>query len=62
MIQKLLKYFNGTTIVAIFRIPLAWIGMGWKTVFPNSLALYLKDLKLLLLAINYQHQNKFLCL
>ena len=38
-LQKLLKYLNGTTIVALFRIPFA------MSVFLNSLALYLKDLK-----------------
>ena len=42
----LLKYFNGTAIVAFFRIPL------FPSVFPNNLGLYLKDLKLLLLVIS----------
>ena len=45
--QKLLKYFNGTAIATFFRIPLAWFRLGWATVFPNNLAWYLKDLKLL---------------
>ena len=52
VISKLLKYFNGAAIVVFFRIPLAWFGVGWTTVFPNNLALYLKDLKLLVLTIS----------
>ena len=47
-IQKLLKYFNGTSIVAFFRIPIA----SSASVLPKNLALYLKDLKLLVLAIS----------
>ena len=43
-IQKSLKYFNGIAIVAFFKIPFA----PSITVFPNNLALYLKDLKSLL--------------
>ena len=39
--QKLLKYFNGTAIVAFFRISFAQSA----SVFSNNLALYLKDLK-----------------
>ena len=48
--QKLLKYFNGTAIVAFFRISLALFGAGWATVFANNIDLLLKDLKLLLIA------------
>ena len=48
-LQKLRKYFNAN--IAIFRIILACFGEGGTTVFPNNLALYLKDLKLLVLAI-----------
>ena len=50
-LQKLLKCFNGTGIVAYFRIPLAAFGAGLATVVPNSFALFLKDLKLSSLAI-----------
>ena len=50
--KKLLKYFNGTVIVAFFRIPFAAFEADWATVFPNNLALYLKDLNLLSLAIS----------
>ena len=39
-LQKLLKYFNDTAIVAFFRIPLALFGADWATVFPNKLALF----------------------
>ena len=49
-LQKLLKYFNGTAIVAIFKIPLVVLA-GWATVFPNNLALHLKDLKISVFAI-----------
>ena len=45
-LQKLLKYFNATAIVALFRIPLVWFGLGWAAVHHNNLTLYLKDLKL----------------
>ena len=38
---KLFKYFNGTAIATFFSIPLAQSA----AVFPNNLALYLKDLK-----------------
>ena len=51
-LQKLLNYFSGTAIVAFFRIPLAASGAGWTALFPNNLALYLKDLKLPLLALS----------
>ena len=50
--QKLLKYFNGTAIIAFFRIQLEAFGAGYAAVFPNNLALYLKDLKLLSLTIS----------
>ena len=42
-LQKLLKYFNCTAGVEIFRIPLAWFGAGQVTVFLNDLDLYSKD-------------------
>ena len=51
-LQELLKYFNGTTIVALHKIPLAALGEGRAAAFPNNLALYLKDLKLSSLAIS----------
>ena len=59
-LQKLLKYFNGTAIVAFLKILLVWFGAGWTpvfsnnlaTVFPNNLALYFKDLKLSVFAIS----------
>ena len=38
-LQKLPKYFNGTGIVAFFRIPLAWFSVSWAIVFPKNLAL-----------------------
>ena len=38
-LQKLLKYFNGTAIVAFLKIPLVAFGAGLATVFPNNLAL-----------------------
>ena len=44
-LQNLLRYFNGTAIVASSRIPFA------DAVFPINLVLYLKDLKALLFAI-----------
>ena len=50
-LQKLLKYFNVTTTVAFLKIPFTAFGASWATVFPNNLVLYLKDLKLLVLAI-----------
>ena len=50
-LQKLLKCFNGTGIVAYFRIPSAAFGAGLATVVPNNFALFLKDLKLSSLAI-----------
>ena len=51
-LQKSLMYFNAAAIVAFFRIPLARYGLSWAAVFPNNLALYLKDLKLFSLAIS----------
>ena len=48
--QKLLRYFNGTVIVEFFRTPLAAFGAGWAILFSNSLALYLKYLKILVFA------------
>ena len=47
-VQKFLKYFTGTAIVAFFRTPFALSG----SVFPNNLALCFKILKLSLLAIS----------
>ena len=47
-LQKLIKYFNGTAIVAFLEIPFA----PSASVFSNNLALNLKDLKLLVLAIS----------
>ena len=46
-LRKLLKYFNEKAIVAFFKIPFA----PSATIFPNNLALYLKNLKSLVLAI-----------
>ena len=37
--------FNGTAIVAFFKIPLAGCGLGWASVFSSNLVLYSKDLK-----------------
>ena len=51
-LQKLGKYFNGTAIAVFLKIPLAWFRFGWALVFPNNLALDLKNLKLLLSAIS----------
>ena len=50
-LQKSLQYFNGTAIVSFSRIPLAAFGAGWATIVSNNLALYLKDLKLLVFPI-----------
>ena len=50
-LQKLLKYFNRSAVAAGFRIPLAWFRGDWATLFPNNVALYSKDLKLLVLVI-----------
>ena len=44
-LHKLLWYFNGTAIVVFFDIPLFQSAL----VFPNNLALYLKDLKSIIL-------------
>ena len=46
-LQKLLKDFNSTAVVALFGIPFFPSALA----FPNNLALYLKDLKSLPLAI-----------
>ena len=40
---RLRKYFNDTAIDAFFKIPLVLFGIGWASVFPNTLDLYLKD-------------------
>ena len=48
--MRLLEYSNDTAIVEFFRIPLGSFGMTCATVVSNNLALYLKDLKRLLLA------------
>ena len=47
-LQKLLKHFNGTAIVTFFRIQ--FVLSAW--VFSNNLGLYLKDWKLLSLALS----------
>ena len=47
-LQKVLKDFNGTAIVAFCSIPLA----PSATVFSNDLALYVKDLTLLVSSIS----------
>ena len=49
-LQKLLKFFNGTAIVAFLNIPLGGLGLGW--VSPSDLSIYSKGLKLLSLAIS----------
>ena len=50
-IQKLVKYFNGTPIVAFVRIPSEALS-AWGPVFSNHLTLYSKDLKLVSLTIS----------
>ena len=47
-LQKILKYFNSTAMAAFFRILFA----PSVSVFPSNLVLYIKHLKLLLLAIS----------
>ena len=47
-LQKLRKYFNDTAITALVRIPFS----PSASAFPNNLVLYLKYLKLLVLAIS----------
>ena len=42
-LPRFLKYFNSTAIVAFFRTPLAWFGLGWDSLFPNNVSLYLTD-------------------
>ena len=51
-LHKLLEYFSGTVINTFSRIPLAWFKASWATAFPTSLALYLKDSKVLVLVIS----------
>ena len=51
-LQKLLKYINAIGFTVFFRIPLAWFGASWAIEFSNNLTLYLKDLKLLVLAVS----------
>ena len=51
-LQKLLKCFNGTAIAAFFRIPLVLFGASRPSVFPNNLALYLRDLKSSVFAVS----------
>ena len=46
-LKKLLKYLNGTAIVAFLKIPFA----PSASVFPDNLGLCLKDFKSLLLSI-----------
>ena len=46
-LQKLLRYFNGRATVVFFKIPFALPAI----MFLNNLALYLKDVKVLLSAI-----------
>ena len=46
-LQKLLRYFNSTANVVLLEISF----VPSATVFPNNLALYLKDLKTLSFAI-----------
>ena len=49
------NYLNGlisTEIIEFLKIPLRWFGLGWASVFPSDLALYLKDLKLSAFAIS----------
>ena len=50
-LQKLCKYFNGTAIVAFLKIPFGGFSADWAALFPNNLTLYLKNLKLSVLAI-----------
>ena len=44
-LQKLLRYFDRTVIIAFFSIPFVWFGTDLVTVFLNKLALYVNDLK-----------------
>ena len=46
-LQKLLRCFNGTAIVAFVKT----LFVPSAAVFPNNLAIYLKDLTLLLIAL-----------
>ena len=49
--KKILKCFNDTAIVAFSRIPLGLLELDWASDFLNNLAFYMKDSKLLSLAI-----------
>ena len=49
--QKLCKYFNGTAIVAFRKIPFGAFSADWAALFPDNLTLYLKNLKLSVLAM-----------
>ena len=51
--KMLLTYFNGTVIVAFLKISFS----PFVTVFPNNLALYSKDFKLLLKIIKNKTIN-----
>ena len=50
-LQKWLKSFNDKAIVAFFGIAWVLFRLGWASEFTNSLGLYSRDLKLLLLEI-----------
>ena len=50
-IERLLKYFNETAVIAYFRIFLALIELGWASVFSYNLSLYMKYLKSSVFAI-----------
>ena len=51
-LQKLLKNFNSTSIVAFLKTPFSPFGAGCATVFSNNFAFYFKDLKLTMFAIS----------
>ena len=38
-LQKLLRYFIDTAVIAFLKIPFAWFEASWTNVFPNNLAL-----------------------
>ena len=50
--KNYLSVLISTEITEFLKIPLHWFGLGWASVFPSDLALYLKDLKLSVLAIS----------
>ena len=50
--RNYLDVLMGQQLMHFFKIPLATLGTGCATVFPNDLALFMKDLKLLSLAIS----------